>query len=410
MQPKQLPSRENGYLVVISSQAEFDYLDDQILNSSVNDDLFMGLYQDAGSSNWQWVTTESGSFSNWLGGTPPSTTGQAGVMIQWSNPKHQWYNQSKGAWKEYILEVPCSGGGNNPANVNISGPVITDQGGNTVSLVKGQSWPAGVYTVTYTGTDPCGNSETCAFTVTVQNTGCSQPAITNYDSWGIYNDAKYYRSTVSKTWDAAKTSCEQINGYLVVYSSQGEFEFIEDQLIANNISDDIFMGLHQNAGSSTWQWVATESGSYTNWIGGTPPSTTGQAAVTVNWSNPSYQWYNQSKGAWKQYVCEVPCSPGNNRSGSTTAIEDVELFAPNFAIYPNPAQHKLTVNLADFMGQEMAIDIYDSFGKRVYSRKLDKNHQSEEMLQLNELSAGLYMLTAGQSGKSVLIRRFVIQK
>ena len=88
-----------------------------------------------------------------------------------------------------------------------------------------------------------------------------------FTSIGTYNGHTYYRSNSSATWSNAKQLCENAGGYLAVVTSEGENDFIKDNL---GLSADIWLGASDEANEGTWVWVNGETFSYANWSSGNP--------------------------------------------------------------------------------------------------------------------------------------------
>ncbi|MEM6804324.1 MAG: lectin-like protein [Bacteroidota bacterium] len=393
-----------GHLLVVTSQEETNYINSQI-PSNLNEELFIGLYQENGSSSWQWINDEPLIYTNWATDSPPSPIGQAGVTVPWSNPPNEWNNLSKDNKRRYIVEVPCSEGDSNPGYATVSGPVITDEEGNPVNLEKGESWPSGIYTVVYTATDACGNTKSCQFTIEIEGSDegedCNQRPISGYESWGRFEGSKYYRSTVGKVWNAARASCELEGGHLVVLTSQEEVDYLNTQIINSGITDDIFIGLFQEDESSIWQWVNHEPVDYTNWLGGSTPISVGKAAVIVQWgsSASTNQWTPQVKDAWKEYVCEIPCRPAEEGDKNNTSPK-IGIGQNALQIYPNPNKGESLIVAYQAEKEGAAkLAIYDLLGRPVLEKQLDLEiGENQHKIRIPQLPAGHYMLVLQADG------------
>jgi hypothetical protein len=81
----------------------------------------------------------------------------------------------------------------------------------------------------------------------------------------------YERVDNVKTWGNAKVYCENLGGYLVTITSQGENDFITTNLISNPAyQQGVFLGATDVRVEGVWEWVTGETWSYTNWIPGEP--------------------------------------------------------------------------------------------------------------------------------------------
>jgi hypothetical protein len=87
-------------------------------------------------------------------------------------------------------------------------------------------------------------------------------------------------------------------------------------------------------------------------------------------------------------------------------IDDAGLdnSALNFTLAPNPAQSELNVNW--FNQTQMSIQVYDVCGKLLFTREVEA---SSTQLNIQELSAGTYLLQLNANNGSVVQKKFVKQ-
>ena len=133
-------------------------------NQQVND-----MLQDVGEIIYIGLTDEvnEGTF-RWVDGTPLQYTNFQASVSNAGNLDFMALNPWDGSWayydevtaKRYVLEVPCSG------NTNNASPTLSQIGGPT----SGSNFSVGTTIISYRATDPCGNSETCSFSITVNST------------------------------------------------------------------------------------------------------------------------------------------------------------------------------------------------------------------------------------------------
>lgn len=93
-------------------------------------------------------------------------------------------------------------------------------------------------------------------------------ALVQYPSNGHY----YQRFDTGRNWSDAQVYCENQTGYLATLTSQGENDFVFQNIGLQG--ENIWLGGFQQDGSTEpdteWQWVTGESWSYTNWASGQP--------------------------------------------------------------------------------------------------------------------------------------------
>ncbi|SOD16859.1 PEP-CTERM sorting domain-containing protein [Nitrosomonas ureae] len=74
----------NGHLATITSAAENSFIINALGGPSELDTFFLGGFQPVGSpepeGNWQWVTGEPWSYTNWASGEPNDTYGGDGII------------------------------------------------------------------------------------------------------------------------------------------------------------------------------------------------------------------------------------------------------------------------------------------------------------------------------------------
>lgn len=68
---------------------------------------------------------------------------------------------------------------------------------------------------------------------------------------------------------------------------------------------------------------------------------------------------------------------------------------PSFSVFPNPSSGKLNINLANFSSETVNVQVFDMYGKTVYSAAIDlDNGGALQQLDLSTFSAGVYFVKA----------------
>jgi hypothetical protein len=85
---------DDWHLATITSQGENDYLAQTVLGLPGAwvgpigaQRAWMGLFNELGANNFQWVTGESTSYTNWQPGEPNNPTGTVGTLGRYDNGK-----------------------------------------------------------------------------------------------------------------------------------------------------------------------------------------------------------------------------------------------------------------------------------------------------------------------------------
>ena len=83
-----------------------------------------------------------------------------------------------------------------------------------------------------------------------------------------------------------------------------------------------------------------------------------------------------------------------------------ELDSANFAIYPNPSDQIFTIDRANFFGENMTIDVYDTTGKLVLKRgNITDNTYG---LDMSEVSKGIYFMRITIDNSS-LVKKLILK-
>jgi hypothetical protein len=117
----------------------------------------------------------------------------------------------------------------------------------------------------------------------------------------------------------------------------------------------------------------------------------------------------QNGNYWVVVTDEFGCS-----SQSEPLLVDVTLVGEldnemSFMLSPNPASDMVQVQFNQWSNGQVAFEIYDSVGRRVWSLQTMVASNGSVSLNIQELSAGSYILSAGIDGKFVT-RALVVSK
>ena len=293
-----------GHLATISSAEENAFIVDNFGASTANG-YFLGGFQPNGSlepgGNWQWITGEAWSYTNWhytapndeySGGAiihPPGTWGPEEVLHLWAN---------NGTWNDV------------PHNSGWGGLIIEYDEYETIPV----TWP-----------EP-------------------EPAL--WTENGHYYDVKPFPEGI--TWDDAKAYAETLSyngwtGHLATITSMEENAFIVDTFGASAVNR-YFLGGFQPEGSSepdgNWQWITGEIWSYINWKPGEPNNTYSGGAIFAPPGTVSEEvlHFYGGLGQWN----DVPRLSG--WGGLVVEYEPQQAYS--FYGFEQPVENQPTVNYA----------------------------------------------------------------
>jgi hypothetical protein len=212
-------------------------------------------------------------------------------------------------------------------------------------------------------------------------------------------------------------------------------DILKVTLLTDDYADETYVELRNAAGAVVWsEGNESVSGNFGtgNFPAPTDPTTPLQNNTTYNYDIPLtafecytfviYDYYGDGMGASQWGGTDGALSLADNNSvniftlpagdfGDSLGvvvrhIDDVGLdnAALNFTLAPNPAQSELNVNW--FNQTQMSIQVYDVCGKLLFTREVEA---SGTQLNIQEFSAGTYLLQLNANNGSVVQKKFVKQ-
>ncbi len=172
---------KGGTLAVVTDAAENKFITQAI---GKQESVWLGLSDQNQEGNFEWADGTPLGYSNWAAGQPDNAGSFAEnftLLEPWLGDG-QWTDQNRWVEKPFVLEIPCPG-----AAVGIV---------QTLGPASGSLLGAGVYPVTYTLTDSCGNVSNCQFEVEVVAAGGGTAC-------PLVNHALQKNANQSSTWFGA---------------------------------------------------------------------------------------------------------------------------------------------------------------------------------------------------------------
>jgi len=118
--------------------------------------------------------------------------------------------------------------------------------------------------------------------------------------------------------------------------------------------------------------------------------------------NPSGTWnmvfvdfYNGDTGTVNEVSIEL-CT-----TTTTVELSTEEFELNNFTLYPNPNKGNFTLNFNSNSGKDIDLSVYDISGKLIHNKTYDPTAVFNEDISLNNVSAGIYLMTVNDGDKSV---------
>jgi hypothetical protein len=147
---------------------------------------------------------------------------------------------------------------------------------------------------------------------------------------------------------------------------------------------------------------------------GTNPFSAGLGKWDFKWKAPS-----TNQGEIKIFVAAVAANNDGTDLGDTvytkqfalqgtvSSISDFNNSPFNFTVFPNPATDKLTINFAEKTSENIALQISDLQGKKVFAETI---HPATKGTQINvsSFAKGTYILSV-QNGEKLSTQKVIIQ-
>ena len=302
-----------GYLVTITSSEENDFVSDL---AGLNN-IWIGFTDELNEGDWQWVTGESSTYTNWRSGEPndvdagedyaalysdslwidagsPETADEAyyyvcewddiGVKVTFNGHEYQLINISK-TWFEAKTDCEARGGYLVTITSSEENDFVSDLAGLnniwigfTDELNEGDwQWVTGessTYTNWRSG-EPndvdAGEDYAALYSDSLWiDAGSPETAdeayyyICEWDDIGVkvtFKGHEYQLIDISNTWFEAKADCEARGGHLVTITSSEENNFVSNLMVTN----EIWIGLTDELNEGAWQWITAEKVIFTSW-------------------------------------------------------------------------------------------------------------------------------------------------
>ena len=122
---------------------------------------------------------------------------------------------------------------------------------------------------------------------------------------------KCFRSFLQK-WNLtlAEKICSVYGGYVVEIDDQAEFDFLVNFTSANNITNDVFIGITDRGHEGSWVYLTSDLPvTFTKWWGGTPTIHYSQSCAYISYRDKLMRDYvcEASSARYRDlFVCEMP--------------------------------------------------------------------------------------------------------
>lgn len=389
----------DAQLVTINSASE-----NRFLQNALGEDI-SGVW--TGLSNGdalQWLTDEAVDFAN----IAEDYTAAEGENFGLLQNDGTWIFADAAAQYGFLAERPC-------VNFEQITPVQIDaETGEETLLTCGDDFVEGTYEVTYRATDMCGNEAEYTFDVTVE-TPTAEICTTGANESVVYIDnvlmGEYEIATGDDAGFGDYTQDEMVL-YAVIDEETADYTPVSVNITAggNEATEELFyrVWLDKNHDGDFFDAdeMLTEGSAFGDWTTELPAFTENMEVTRMRVMVAKHDYPevcgNVAAGEAEDYtvsILETIVRPGDdtrgNDNGTTTppVILDAPSTAGQLFAYPNPVTDKLTVNVAQFVGQNVEITLTNQLGQVMTQQRIDNVQTETETLRMNRYAAGFYTLT-----------------
>ena len=220
---------------------------------------------------------------------------------------------------------------------------------------------------------------------------CEEAEKTGFTFLGKMDNKSFYLSDNRLPFNDAKQACVDAGSQLATSLTTATIDFLK-----NNIEGEAFLDLTDANNEGNFQWA--DGSTYNATI--FDNNATNDYAFVANWATDLVA---TSEGAWKNFVCEVPCLVfGESRATSKGIEKAIKLF-------PNPAQSIINLQVLPLMDKKGRIQIFNIYGQLV--QQFDQLHFNtvHQQLEIPNFENGLYLLTIQADNMPLISKRFVVE-
>jgi len=331
-------------LVTINSQAENDFI-----QQNINGLVYIGLNDENVEEDLVWFNGESFDFDNidpCIFCNANADNQDYGVMNSWDGTWSfsNFYNKRK-----YVIEVACDGNG----------------GGG--------------------GGSSCNNS------------------LAGFSSLGEFGGSEYFLSDDDARPLDAQASANANGGFLATIDTDGENEFL-----ANQINGLVYIGLNDYDVEGNLEWSNGNPVGFTNFEDDCSFCNENEEEfdfVALQGWNGKWSWSNFYNS--RQYIVEVPCDPSvTTLFALPTPVENKKPTVQK--VVPNPTIDYLYTEIFSQREMEINIQIFDARGLLVKSKKVNlMDGNNLVSVDIIDLAGGFYFLNVPEAQGKFATQRFI---
>ena len=426
-----------GTLAILNTLGENNYLASQLASTA-----WIGLTDENVEGQWEWINGDPLSFTNWYPGQPNNYNGAQdyGELI---NTGH-WNDQYAKEKREFIIEMPCT------RIRQIVGPP------------PGSWFDIGTHTIKYVGFDGSGATDTCSFTVTVNCYNdpnyCGAGGNNSYYTWiqrirlgdidnNSGNNGGYgnFSNMMQDVYLGQSYPVAFYPGYTSTYTMYWKIWIDWNQdgdFYDQGEAPGGMAGAYTLYGQLTIPYYAKPGKTRVRIgmsYGGYPPgpcSTFNYGEVedySIFIHDPYLKENDENEMAMERPVWDAEnldemmaslaeAAPDREaeliflyeEAGqpiSGPQLPDQTNHKMAIAVFPNPANQVLQVNMSAILHENGRLMLFNSLGQVLYEQRFDEVDAASHSIDLTQLEGGVYFLQwRSDAGTSTSTHSFVIQR
>ena len=248
-----------GHLATISSEAENAAIYQYIHGPFIDCKIYIGLIDQDGTGNWQWITGEPVEYWNWSSDAQSSAESDAHYAFLSDRFTNNTWASSPETGTLFLCEWDYA-----PSDEIVR--AVSNPTANILDAISARA----EYSADVFPTDTSGAEATIEW---------------NGHTYGIFPE--------NMTWEDAQIYCISVGGHLATISSQEENDMLYEFLTSHGYKNGYF-GLTDRESEGNWKWVTGEPVAYTNWASGEPSNSNGEECYGMFYTKFSDGTWNDS--------------------------------------------------------------------------------------------------------------------
>ena len=220
---------------------------------------------------------------------------------------------------------------------------------------------------------------------------CASTQLDGFNFVGYTAEKAFFLSNNRLPFNEAKQACINANSRLASTLTQEQISILNA-----NVTGEAFIDLSDANVEGTFQWADNSTFNGTVFDN----NAANDFVFIADWASDLIA---TNEGAWKNFICELPCNTlSDDRASSATIEKAIKLF-------PNPVQSEMTLQVIPLMGTKGSISIFNLYGQKVKQFNDLQFEEAHLSFDMTGLENGLYHLTIKSDNRRLISKRFVVE-